>query len=185
MEDEQIVDLFFERSETAIIELSSKYNAICIKTAFNIIGNYEDSEECVNDAYLGIWESIPPHRPNPLLAYLLRIVKNISINRYQYIHAEKRRGNYQECIDEFEWALSTHETSEDAYITSEISKYIDDFIDSMNKRNRLIFVRRYWYMDSYSDIAKMTGMREGAIRTQLLRQRQQLKKYLMKRGVEI
>lgn len=185
MEDDKIIDLFFERSEKAIIELSSKYNTICMKTALNIIGNFEDSEECVNDAYLGIWESIPPHRPNPLLAFLLRLVKNISINRYKYIRAEKRMGNYQECIDEYEWALSTNETPEDTYIVSEVSKYIDDFIDTMNKRNRLIFVRRYWYMDSYSDIAQITGMQEGAVRTRLSRQRKQLKQYLMERGVEI
>lgn len=185
MEDNQIVDLFFERSEKAIIELSSKYNGICMKTALNIIGSFEDSEECVSDAYLGMWESIPPHRPNPLLAFLLRLVRNISINRYKYIHAEKRMGNYAECIDDFEWALTTDETPEDAYILSEISKYIDDFIDTMSKRNRLIFVRRYWYMDSYSDIAQMTGMREGAIRTRLSRQREQLKQYLVDRGVKI
>lgn len=185
MEDNQIIDLFFERSEKAITELSIKYNSVCMKTAMNITGNYEDSEECVNDAYLGVWESVPPQRPNPLLAFLLRIVKNISINRYKYIHAQKRGGNYQECIDEFEWALSTNETPEDKYIASEVAKYIDEFIDTMNRRNRLIFVRRYWYMDSYSDIAGMTGMRENAIRTRLSRQREQLKQFLIRKGVEI
>lgn len=185
MEDNQIIDLFFERSEKAITELSSKYNTICLKTALNIIGNYEDSEECVNDAYLEIWDLIPPHRPNPLLSFLLRLVRNISVNRYKYIHAKKRTGNYQECIDEFEGFISTNETPEDSYIAKEISKHIDEFLDNMNKRNRLLFVRRYWYMDSYSDIAKITGMREGAIRTRLSRQRELLKQYLLERGVEI
>lgn len=185
MEDNRIVDLFFERSEMAITELSAKYGPICERVSFNILGNHEDTEECVNDAYLGVWNAIPPARPNPLLAFLLKLVRNISINRYQYIHAQKRAGNYQECLDEFDWCVSSDETPEDIYIASQLPLYIDEFLDTLSRTNRLIFVRRYWYMDSFTEIASVTGLREGTVRTRLSRQREQLRKFLLCKGVNL
>lgn len=83
MDDSKIIDLFFERSEIAIIELSNKYGSICMKVSMNVLNNPEDAEECVNDSYLGVWNAIPPHKPNPLLAFVCRIVRNISINLYK------------------------------------------------------------------------------------------------------
>lgn len=183
MEDSKIIELFFARSEDAVKQLSAKYGSVCMKTAYNILGNQEDSEECVNDSYLAVWNTVPPKSPNPLIAFLLRIVRNISINRYEYNHAEKRIGNYQECLEEFAWCVSGKDTLEEQYDASLLASYIGEFLNTLNKTNRLIFVRRYWYMDSYSDIAKWTGLRENAVRTRLSRQRDALKTFLMKRGV--
>lgn len=185
MEDGRIVELFFERSEDAIMQLSNKYGKVCMKTAYNILYNQEDSEECVNDSYLAVWNAIPPKKPNPLLAFLLRIVRNIAINRYEYNHAQKRKGNYEECLDELEWMIATKDTPDEQYDMSLLSSYIDEYLDTLNKRNRMIFVRRYWYMDSCADIAKMTGMRENAVRTRLSRLRKTLKDFLVERGVDI
>lgn len=185
MEDSRIIELFFERSEDAIAQLSNKYGKVCMKTAYNILYNQEDAEECVNDSYLAVWNTIPPKKPNPLLAFLLRIVRNVAINRYEYNHAEKRKGNYQECLDEWEWGIASSESPEEQYDMSLLSSCIDEYLDALSKNNRLIFVRRYWYMDSCADIAKMTGMRENAVRTRLSRLRKGLKKFLENRGFNL
>ena len=185
MDDERIVKLFFERSETAIVQLSLKYGQLCMRIANNILFNHEDAEECVNDSYLAVWNAIPPKNPNSLPAFLLRIVRNISINRYTYNHAEKRRSNYQECLDELEREVVGKNFTEEQYDNILLSRYINEYIDSLNEKNRLIFVRRYWYMDSYAEIAKAVGLRESAIRTRLSRLRAELKMYLRERGVNV
>lgn len=185
MDDSKIIELFFERSENAIVELSEKYGDICMKTAFNIIGNKEDSEECIHDSYLGVWNKIPPERPKSLLAFLLSIVRNISINRYEYNSRQKRAGNYGACLDELEWHISSVETPETELDATILSSYIDEFLDTLNKNNRMLFVRRYWYMDSYKELSKITGLNENALRTRLSRIRDNLRKYLNERGVII
>lgn len=184
MEDSMIVDLFFERSESAITELSIKYGPICLRTAENITLSKEDAQECVNDAYLGVWNAIPPTRPDPLLAFLLRIVRNISINRVQYNNAVKRGGRYQELKEELSGCFSTQDT-EAMYEAKLLSGYIEEFLDELSRTNRLLFVRRYWYLDSYEALAAATGLRQGAVRTRLARLRQQLKQYLLKRGINV
>lgn len=185
MDDEKIIELFFQRSENAIVELSAKYGSISMSTAYNIIGNYEDAEECVNDSYLGVWNVVPPKTPNPLLAFLLKIVRNISINRCTYNSRQKRNNQYYECIDELDYCLASNETIESQLEATELTKSIEEFLDTLNKTNRLIFIRRYWYVDSYESISKMTGLKENAIRTRLSRVRSELKKHLQERGVVI
>ncbi|MDD3702581.1 MAG: RNA polymerase sigma factor [Tepidanaerobacteraceae bacterium] len=183
MEDGKIIELFFQRSENAIVELSAKYGAISMNTAYNILGNHQDAEECVNDSYLGVWNAVPPKTPNPLLAFLLKIVRNISINRCTYNSRQKRNNQYYVCVDELDYSLASNETVESQLEAAELTKYIEDFLDTLNKTNRLIFIRRYWYVDSYESIAKLTGLRENAIRTRLSRIRNELKKHLQERGV--
>lgn len=183
MEDSKIIELFFERSERAIVELSEKYGSVCMKIAFNILGNREDSEECVNDSYFGIWNAIPPEKPNPLLAYLLRIVKNLSIKRCKYNSAQKRAYIFTECFDDFDWCISAGDLTEEEFDTKQLSAYIDEFLDSINQTNRMLFVRRYWYMDSFEDIAAASGMNEAAVRKRLSRIRTDLKSFLRERGV--
>lgn len=185
MDDREIIALFFQRSENAIAALSAKYNSISMNTAYNILGNYEDAEECVNDSYLGVWNAVPPKSPDPLLAFLLKIVRNISINRCTYNSRQKRNSQYYECIDELDYCLASTENVEAELEAAELTKSIEDFLDTLNKMNRLIFIRRYWYVDSYASIAKLTGMRENAIRTRLSRIRSELKKFLRERGVGI
>lgn len=183
VDDGKIIELFFQRSENAIVELSAKYGSISMNTAYNILGNYEDAEECVNDSYLGVWNAVPPKSPNPLLAFLLKIVRNISINKCTYNTRQKRNSQYYECIDELDYCLASNESVESELEAAELTKNIEDFLDTLNEANRLIFIRRYWYVDSYESIAKLTGLKENAIRTRLSRIRSDLKKHLLERGV--
>lgn len=183
MDDSKIIDLFFERSEKAIVELSNKYGSVCMKVSMNVLNNHQDAEECVNDSYLGVWNAIPPEKPNPLLAFVCRIVRNISINRYKKNNTKRRKSNYDLCLDELENYVSTQNTAEDEYAETELAAYIDEFLDSLSKTNRMLFVRRFWYMDSYEDIANASGLKEGAIRTRLSRIKSDLKLFLEKRGV--
>ena len=106
MEDEKIIELFFDRSEQAIKEVDSKYGRTCHNISFNILHNELDAEECVNDAYLGAWNTIPPARPNPLLTFLCKIVRNISLKRYELNTAIKRNSTYDIAMDELEAMLS-------------------------------------------------------------------------------
>lgn len=183
MNDNDIIELFFARSEMAITELSKKYGKICMKTSYNILKNFEDSEECVNDAYLSIWNIIPPQKPNPLLAFLLRVVRNISLNRYDYNSRKKRNNTYDESLDEFAWCVSSKMTPEDELEKRIVVAAINEFLETLGETTQMLFVRRYWYMDSYDDLSKATGLRPGAIRTRLSRLRIQLKIFLEERGI--
>ena len=185
MDDTRIIELFFERSERAVSELSTKYGRIVLKIAENTLHNHEDAEECVNDTYLGVWEAIPPQRPNSLLAFVCRIARNISINRYKRGSSRKRGGGYDVCFDELQECISSNETVESRYDAKELSRLIDEFLDTLDKKNRMLFVRRYYYMDPFSDIAAAAGMGEGAVRTRLSRLRGKLKEFLESRGVDV
>ena len=185
MDDSMIIELFFQRSENAISELSSKYGPLCLRTSVNITNNVEDAQECVNDAYLGVWNAIPPRRPGSLSAYVLRIVRNISINRVRQNNALSRGGRYQEVQEELVECVIAQNTTEEIYDAKLLSGYITEFLGGLSRINRLLFIRRYWYLDSYEDLSAATGLREGAVRTRLSRLRQQLKCYLGKRGVNV
>ena len=182
MDDEKIIELFFERSEKAISELSSKYGGIVMKIAKNVLHNRQEADECVNDTYFGVWNAIPPQRPNSLLAFVCRIARNISLNRYEYNSSQKRNGA-NVCFDELSECITLGETVESRYDADELSRLIDEYLDTLDKTNRMIFVRRYWYMDEYKDIASAAGMGEGAVRTRLSRLRKKLREFLESRGV--
>lgn len=185
MDDGNIIDLFFERSERAIIELANKYGSVCFTVSMNVLNDRSEAEECVNDSYLAVWNNIPPQRPNPLLAFVCRIVRNLSINRYKKNNAQKRKGNYELCLDELENIVSNHGSVEDECGAAELTALIDEFLDSQAKINRMIFIRRFWYMDSYKDIADASGLREGSVRTRLSRVKSDLRKFLERNGVII
>lgn len=181
MDDEAIIELFFSRSEQAIHELDLKYGQFCRKLSYNIVGDRRDAEECVNDACLGAWNTIPPERPNPLLSYLAKLVRNVSLKLYHKNTAEKR-GGYTVALDELEAVLSDRST-DDELTARELARYLSDFLESMDIENRVIFVRRYWFSDSYNDIAELVGMTEKNVSVRLVRIREKLKRYLIERGV--
>jgi RNA polymerase sigma factor (sigma-70 family) len=183
VEDSKIIDLFFERSEQAIVELSIKYGKVCMKVSMNILNDLQDAEECVNDSYLGAWNTIPPERPNPLLSYICRLVRNISINRYKHKNAAKRNSAYDMCIDELENCLFSPGSIDDSIEEQTLSSYLDEFIGSLEDVNRMIFVRRFWYIDSYKDIAKASKLKEGTVRVRVLRIKSELKLFLEQKGV--
>ena len=185
LEDEQIVELFFDRSEQAIQELNNKYGKVCRKLSYNILNNRQYEEECVNDAYLGAWNAIPPARPNPLQAYICKIVRNISLKLYYYKEAEKRNSTYEVAMQELEDYLPTADTVEAELEARELAGIIGGFLETLSAENRVIFMRRYAYMDAYSDIAGHVGLAENNVAVRLNRIRRKLKQYLMERKVFI
>ena len=152
MDDSKIIDLFYERSEQAIIELSQKYGSVCTKVANNILNDVRDTEECVNDAYLGAWNTIPPQRPNPLLSYVCRIVRNLAIKKYHANTAAKRNSIYDVALDELENCFPASTSVEDEFNAGEVARSIDRFLETLDKENRIMFVRRYWHSDSIADL---------------------------------
>ena len=182
MEDSKIIALFFARSEQAIAELSTKYGKLCTYIAENILNNKQDAEECVNDAYLGAWNTIPPQRPNPLQAYISKIVRNIAITRYHANTAQKRNSHYDIALEELEQCLSAPETPESTLTAKELTHLLDRFLGSLDTRSRVMFVRRYWYSDSVTQIANALRMRPNSVSVQLSRIRSKLRKFLIQEG---
>ncbi len=183
MEDEKIIELFFNRSEQAIQELDMKYGKICHELSYNIVNDRQDAGECVNDAYLGMWNAIPPAMPNPLLAYLCKIVRNISLKTYYKKRAAKRNSLHEVAMREIESYLSDQNTAETEMEARELAHIIEGFLDTLATENRVIFMRRYWFADSYKDIAARVGLTEKSVSVRLTRIRHKMKQYLMEREV--
>lgn len=185
LEDSKIIDLFLERSEQAIVELSTKYGDVCKKVSRNILKNNLDAEECVNDAYLGAWNTIPPQNPNPLLTYVCRIVRNLSIKKYHANIAVKRNSFYNAALDELEECIAAVETVETEFSMKKLTELIDNFLDTLDQENRVMFIRRYWYSDSISDIAKRFQLKNNNVSVRLSRIREKLRDYLGKEGIDL
>ena len=183
MNDTRIIELFFERSEQAIKELDSKYGKVFYSLAFKILNNHNDVEECVNDSYLGAWNAIPPTKPKSLLAFVCKIVRNISLKRYEQNTAAKRNSHYDVAMEELEDCLASTTTIEEEIAEQELTKIIESFLDSLSKENRVIFLRRYWFSDTYADIAKQVGLTENNVSVRLTRIRKELREYLLEREV--
>ena len=183
IEDEKIIDLFFARDQQGIQELDNRYGKICHTLSYNIVNNRQDAEECVNDAYLGAWNAIPPARPNPLLSYILKIVRNISLKTYWRKKAAKRSGHYTIALEEIEGCIAAPKTVEDELDARELARIMGELLDTLTLENRVIFMRRYWFADSYQDIAEFVGLSEKTISVRLTRTRKRMRQYLLKRGV--
>ena len=183
LDDSKIIELFYERSEQAIIELSNKYGSVCTRVANNILNNQQDTEECVNDAYLGAWNTIPPQKPNPLLSYVCRIVRNLAIKKYHTNTAAKRNSIYDVALDELENCFPASTSVEEEFNVSEVDRIIDAFLATLDQENRVMFVRRYWYSDSIDDLAELFKTSNHNISVRLCRIREKLKKHLIKKGV--
>ncbi len=184
-EDEKIIELFFRRSEQAIRELDSKYGGACLALSKNILGDRQDAEECVNDAYLGVWNAIPPARPDPLLTYVLKVVRNISLKLYHRKEAAKRKSSYTTAMEEIEDCIPDRRTVEDEVEAGELACMIESFLDTLTAENRVIFLRRYWFSDSFSEIARQVGLTEKNVSVRLTRIRKKLKDFLTEREVFI
>ena len=185
MEDSKIIEMFYERSEQAIIELSKKYGAVCTKVANNILSDKRDTEECVNDAYLGAWNTIPPQKPNPLLSYICRIVRNLAVNKYHANTASKRNSTYDVALDELENCFPSAVSVEDEFNAKEAARVIDDFLATLDQENRVMFVRRYWHADSIADLAQLFHTSSHNVSVRLSRTREKLRKHLIKEGVAL
>ncbi len=183
IDDEKIIEMFFERSEQGIRELDNKYGKICHNLSYNIVSNRQDAKECVNDAYLGAWNAIPPARPDPLLAYVCKIVRNISLKIYYRKEAAKRSSHYTIAMEEIEACIADQNTVETEIEARELARMIESFLNTLTVKNRVIFMRRYWFFDSCKDIAELVGLTEKNISVRLTRIRQKMKEYLAEREV--
>lgn len=183
IDDERIIEMFFKRDQQAIRELDIKYGKICHTISCNIVNSRSDAEECVNDAYLGAWNTIPPARPNPLLSYIVKIVRNISIKIYWRKEAAKRNSIYTIAMQEIETCIADPKSVEDEIEARELAHIIEKFLDTLSTKERIIFMRRYAYMDTYADIAKRVGISEKNVSVRLTLIRQKMKQYLIEREV--
>ncbi len=183
MEDDKIIDLYWKRMEVAIEETSLKYGSYCRTIAYNILSNHEDAEESENDTYTALWKTIPPKRPVNLKAFIGRVVRNLSLTKYDYNVARKRNSSFTVILSELEECLAATETVESQYEKGEIVKYISEFLRTLKKEQRQMFVRRYWYSDSIATIATQFGMSESKVKSMLFRIRGRLRLYLEGKGV--
>ena len=182
LSDEDIVDLLFSRSEEGLFQLQAKYGHTCLRIAPNVLHNHQDAEECVNDTYLKIWESIPPNRPASLLSYALTVVRRIALNRREHDSAAKRIP-LEACVplSELGEYLEDIALPDEAH-SDELHRILSAFMDTLSDRDAVIFTRRYWYLDSVRAIAKMSGYTENNIYQRLFVMRGKLREHLIKEG---
>ncbi len=186
MDDRYIVELFFERDERALRETENKYSAYIRKVAYNILGSEEDVSECENDTYLAAWNSIPPHKPENLITYLSKLVRRCAIDRYRLKTRQKRYGSeYTASLSELAEILPGGDSPEDAFEVKLLTKSIEDFLKSLTDDARQVFIARYYFLDSVSDIAKTFGMTAGKVKTLLHRTRVKLKEHLEHEGYSV
>lgn len=185
MEDSKIIDLFWQRDESAIEETRRKYGNFCYSVAYNILGDSHDSEEAVNDTYLGAWNSIPPHRPDVFSSFIARITRNISLKIQRYKYADKRNCNMSESLEELGDCIPVSVTVESEIETKALAEHIDSFLRGLKRDERIVFLRRYWFCDSVADIAKRYGASESKIKMQLFRTREKLLRYFEQEGVNL
>jgi len=186
MDDLQIIEGFFNRSEDAVSAALDKYGRYCSAVAGNILADVSDVEECVNDCLLKAWNSIPPARPASLKAYLGRIARNLALDKAAASSAKKRGGGeYTLALDELSEIVSGGTEPEKALENGEIAKAIDSFLGGLDAAKRKVFVRRYWYLDPVSEIAARLGLTESNVKSMLFRLRKDLARHLRKEGIEI
>ena len=186
MEDEQIVDLYWQRSDLAISKTNQKYGRYCHTIAYNILHNFEDSEECVNDTYWKAWGIIPPRKPKRLAAFLGKITRNLSLDVYRHYTADKRgNGEMSIALEELGDCVSSLGSLDDYADEMVLVDTLNRFLASLSAEHRKIFMRRYWYISSVKEIADDYGITESKVKMSLLRSRNQLKAVLEKEGIAL
>jgi RNA polymerase sigma-70 factor (ECF subfamily) len=185
MDDKEIIDRFWARSEAAISAIGDKYSKYCHVIAYNILGNNEDAEEVVNDTYNRVWNAIPPERPNNLRAFIAKVTRNLSLNRLEKEKTKKRGGGqYEVILSELEECIADQNDSYESLAESEmITAALNSFLSGQSFDNRRVFVRRYWRAASIDEIAADFGMTVGNVKSTLFRMRNKLRKHLESEGV--
>lgn len=178
MEDEKIIALYWARNPDAIRCTAEKYGGFCGRIAGNILSDARDAEECVSDTYQHTWESVPPSRPAALRAYLGQIVRNLCLSRYRANRARKRYAGMEQMLEELEECLPGRESVEQAMEAKELSALLNRWLDTLEKDDRTLFVRRYWYGDSVSALARQRGRTANQVSLRLYRMRQSLRELL-------
>lgn len=184
MEDEQIVTLYWNRDETAIQETQAKYDRYLTKIACNILADMEDSRESVNDTYLAAWNTMPPRRPNILSAFLGKLTRYISLDRWKKCSAQKRGGGQVALsLEELEECISGGDDPEKEVDRKELLRYLNRFLDALPETQRKVFVCRYWYLESIPEIAARFGFSESKVTAMLHRLREKLRARLQLEGL--
>ena len=182
MEDKQIIDLFWSRSERAIAETREKYEHLCMRISMNILHNMQDAEECTNDTYLRLWNVIPQERPAYFSAFLCKITRNLSLGRLKYYMAKKRKMDVLPVYEELEEALGDSCDLTERITQQELVETINAFLSKLTLEKRNIFIRRYFFFDTIPDIAAMYRMTESKVKSILSRDGKKLRLYLQERG---
>lgn len=185
MEDSKIIDLYWDRDQNAIVRSQEKYGRYCSRIAGNILRSREDCEECVNDTWLRAWNAMPAERPDILSAFLGAITRNLSLDRYRRNTSKKRgSGEITYIFDEMQDCIGGNEI--DGHLDAMVlTESINRFLEKMSQDNRIIFVRRYWYMDSIEEITKRYKLSESKVKSSLFRSRKKLHEHLLKEGFEV
>ena len=181
MEDLDIIELYFQRDEQAIRHTADKYGAYCTAVSMNILHSEPDAEECVNDTWLKTWHAIPPTRPASLRLFLATIVRNLSLNRWRSWHSEKRDKRLEESFNELESCFPAPDDGD----RGELTELLNSFLAELPKKERIIFVQRYWYSLSAAQIGEEVGLTENAVWVRLYRTREKLRTYLTERGYHV
>lgn len=186
MNDLNIIELLWERSETALTEVSEKYSRLYKGIIREILGDDSDADECANDVLLAVWNSIPPNRPDSLPAYLCKLARRIGIDRLRHDTRQKRNGGYTIALSELEECLPDGEPADDSREQSQrIREVLTEFLKALDPETEILFVRRYVYLESVTDLAKRFEMKENRISARLYRVRLKLKRMLEKEGITL
>lgn len=186
MEDSQIVALYFERDQRAIEETAAKYGPYCFSIAYNILRNREDAEEAVSDTYLGVWATIPPHKPVILSTFLGKITRRTAIKQWEKSRARKRGGGELAlALEELSEFIPGGSTPDTVLETRELTRILNEFLRSLSKEERSVFVCRYWYLDSIADIAARFRFSQSKVKSMLFRTRKKLQATLNKEGITL
>lgn len=184
-QDEHIISLFFDRSERAIEALAGAHGKAMRAVSLRILHNEQDADECLNDAYLGVWNAIPPARPSALGAFACRICRNVSLTRYHYNKATRRDAAATVSLEEIADVLPDDTNVEREMENAAITQALNDFLGGLNPTNLYVFMRRYWFFDAVGDIAFAAGLTEAAVYLRLDRMKKRLAKHLEERGILI
>lgn len=184
LEDERILDLYWSRDDAAIHETSKKYGGQLQRLADRMLRAKEDAEECVNDTYLGAWNSIPPQRPGQFFAFLAKLCRNLACNKLDWMNAAKRKAELMPLTDELAQCIPDRaaDRQRDA---QELGAALNAFLHTLSQESRVIFMRRYWFMDSVKEIADRCGIGESKVKTTLFRTRSKLREFLEKEEISI
>lgn len=186
MDDNQILDLYWSRSEDAILETDKKYGSFCFQVSFQILRNTQDADECVNDTWMKAWNAMPPQRPGKLQAFLGKLARNLALDRWDKAQAQKRGGGRTALLlSELADCIPARETVEGAMEDQAIAAAISAWLRQQTPKNRVAFIRRYWYADTTTQVAKRVGLTEGGTKSLLHRLRSSLREHLEQEGIAV
>ncbi len=183
--DEEIIELYWNRDESAISETDSKYGRLCRYVANHILSSLQDCEECINDTYFAVWNAIPPKRPNKFSSYVSRVTRNLALTKFDYLTAAKRNAEAVRSLEELGECVSGRDSIDSELAGQQIELAISEFLWEQEEEKRNIFIRRYWYFDSIEEICRQTGFSKNKVKSMLFRMRGKLKAHLESEGIEV